>query len=292
MGLDDQGVVGDEDCLHLNVFTPRIPRGSKGRRRALPVMVWFHGGNFKSGSGNLGFVGELNVSNSLDPQSMVNDHQVVLVTGNFRLGILGFLSVNQRVSGNQGLRDQELMLEWVHQNIDHFGGDPDQVTIFGHESGGVSVSIHMLNAAQRPGKAMPCIKETKLTVMFTPETGLFVAGISQSGTVLSYSEPLRQATSKTSSLAAIELFNCSASLFEVNHVNMDQELDCLRRTNAAELVAKTAVDLHDVELPPLPLEKEIEDELRRTSIFVGREFGTIDEEFLQAMEEAFEVIIK
>lgn len=82
---------------------------------------------------------------------MANE-EVVIVSGNYRLGPLGFFTANRQISGNQGLRDQQLILQWVQTNIRSFGGDPKSITIMGHGSGASSVSVHMLNVAQQTGR--------------------------------------------------------------------------------------------------------------------------------------------
>ncbi len=120
----------DEDCLYLNVWTP----GLDDARR--PVMVWIHGGAFIIGSG----------SNPLySSGSFAERGDVVLVTVNYRLGAFGFLELgwldeDLAGSGNLGLLDQIAALEWVRDNIAAFGGDPDNVTIFGESAGGMSVT--------------------------------------------------------------------------------------------------------------------------------------------------------
>ncbi|XP_042894114.1 cholinesterase 2-like [Penaeus japonicus] len=121
---------GDEDCLYLNVFTPkRIKSGKK-----LPVMVWIHGGAFLSGG-----------SHEYLPHVLMN-HDIVLVVLQYRLGILGFLSTEDEViPGNFGLKDQTLALHWVQENIHHFGGDAARVTIFGESAGAASVHYHILS---------------------------------------------------------------------------------------------------------------------------------------------------
>ena len=121
----------DEDCLYLNVWTPALD-GS------LPVMVWIHGGGFEMGSGS---------SPLYDGTSFARDG-VVLVTLNYRLGAFGFLELggldpDLAGSGNVGLLDQVAALEWVRDNIASFGGDPDQVTIFGESAGAMSVASLM-----------------------------------------------------------------------------------------------------------------------------------------------------
>ncbi|KAK4876002.1 hypothetical protein RN001_012424 [Aquatica leii] len=125
-------IIGDEDCLYLNVYTPEITGTLK------PVMFWIHGGGYLVGSGN---------SDVYSPDFLVHE-DVVIVTINYRLGLLGFLSLNDpelEVPGNAGLKDQVMALKWVASNIDKFGGDPNNITIFGESVGGGSVHYLMLS---------------------------------------------------------------------------------------------------------------------------------------------------
>ncbi|XP_057336609.1 juvenile hormone esterase-like isoform X2 [Microplitis mediator] len=116
---------GEEDCLYLNVYTSEV---ESSQLRA--VMVWIFGGGFQYGSGNDDMYG---------PDYLV-EKDVVLVTINYRLGIFGFLNLDDEAApGNQGLKDQVMALKWVQQNIDKFGGDPNLVTIFGESAGAASV---------------------------------------------------------------------------------------------------------------------------------------------------------
>lgn len=92
----------------------------------LPVMFWIHGGYFFDWSGN---------DNLFGPDFLI-EQRVILVTLNYRLGIFGFLSLGTReYSGNMGLKDQQLALKWVHENIDQFSGDKKRITIFGESAG-------------------------------------------------------------------------------------------------------------------------------------------------------------
>jgi para-nitrobenzyl esterase len=124
-----------EDCLNLNIWTP-----AKSSDDRLPVMVWIHGGGFEHGSGGaIGYDGE-NLARK----------GVVVVTINYRLGILGFLALPElqaespdHAAGNYALMDQIAALRWVQRNIIAFGGDPVRVTIFGESAGSVSVNILM-----------------------------------------------------------------------------------------------------------------------------------------------------
>lgn len=120
-----------EDCLYLNVWTPRQARaGSK-----LPVAVWFHGGGYVNGAGR-----------DFAPVAMVDQGDMLVVTVNYRLGAMGFLTLPQLdqdsaagTSGNYGLLDQMQSLRWVRDNIARFGGDPAKVTIAGQSAGAESV---------------------------------------------------------------------------------------------------------------------------------------------------------
>jgi para-nitrobenzyl esterase len=132
-----------EDCLFLNVFTPESNRGGIGAGGLRPVMVWIHGGALVDGE-----------SNDYDPTAFVKDG-VIVVTINYRLGILGFLAhpafaaektdpdhdgdIAAGSAGDYGLMDQQLALRWVRDNIVFFGGDPLNVAIFGESAGGLSV---------------------------------------------------------------------------------------------------------------------------------------------------------
>ncbi|KAF5299080.1 hypothetical protein FQR65_LT09438 [Abscondita terminalis] len=126
---------GAEDCLFLNVYTKELPDVN---RRLKPVMFWIHGGAFMLGSGSSVMYG---------PNFLLTK-DIVLVTINYRLGLLGFLNfedVSLGVSGNMGLKDQVLALKWVRENISQFNGDPDNVTIFGESAGAASVHYLLLS---------------------------------------------------------------------------------------------------------------------------------------------------
>lgn len=124
-----------EDCLNLNVFIPRDKETEKGLK--LSVMVWIYGGGFSVGSA------AYHVYNG---QYLATEGQVIVVTFNYRLGVLGFLSTgSEEIPGNFGLLDQVKALQWVQQNIERFGGNPKNVTIFGHSAGAASVALHMLS---------------------------------------------------------------------------------------------------------------------------------------------------
>lgn len=122
---------GSEDCLFLNVYTPDLKPS-----KPLPVMFWIHGGGFYSGSGNDDMYG---------PKFLVRKG-VILVTINYRLEVLGFLCLDTKeVPGNAGMKDQVAALKWVNDNIEYFGGDSNNITIFGESAGAASVSYHLVS---------------------------------------------------------------------------------------------------------------------------------------------------
>ncbi|KAL3278473.1 hypothetical protein HHI36_013792 [Cryptolaemus montrouzieri] len=128
---ESDNIIGDEDCLYLNIYTPQLPEITKS---LLPVMVWIYGGGFEIGSSEYNLVG---------PDYFL-DEDVIFVAFNYRLGIFGFLSLGDLVvPGNNGLKDQSLALKWIKNNILNFGGDSNQITVFGHSAGSVSISYHL-----------------------------------------------------------------------------------------------------------------------------------------------------
>ena len=165
-----------EDTLFLNVWTPALD----GKRR--PVMVWFHGGGFSSGSG---------ASHAYDGVRLARKGDVVVVTVNHRLNAFGYLYLSGLSddpalahSGNVGNLDMLLSLRWVRDNIARFGGDPSNVMIFGESGGGAKVS----------------------TLMAMPEAnGLFHKAAVQSGSALTVSTPAAATASARKLLAALGL---------------------------------------------------------------------------------------
>ncbi|KAJ7393152.1 neurexin protein binding [Desmophyllum pertusum] len=121
----------NEDCLYLNVFVPSTVKPDV----KMAVMVWIHGGAFTLGS-----------STEYPGHILASFNDVIVVTFNYRLGILGFFNIpGTDFKGNYGMHDQILALKWVQANIASFGGDPNRVTIFGESSGGMSVSLHLIS---------------------------------------------------------------------------------------------------------------------------------------------------
>lgn len=142
----------DENCLFLNIWTPYLPVSSsklsnKNIDAALPVMVWIHGGGFLAGSSSM----------SVFEGRRLAEKGVVVVSLNYRVGIFGFFShpslsleSEHDTSGNYGLHDQILALKFIRENIHVFGGNPENITIFGESSGAVSI-FHLLTSPLADG---------------------------------------------------------------------------------------------------------------------------------------------
>lgn len=123
---NQQRVIGSEDCLCLNVYAPKMP----GEEQGCPVVFYIHGGNYKSGS-----------TSSYGGQHLAQK-DTILVTAQYRLGALGYLSTAQRdAAGNIGLFDLRAAMRWINDYIEFFGGDPTRVVVMGQGSGGSAASL-------------------------------------------------------------------------------------------------------------------------------------------------------
>ncbi|XP_074439016.1 fatty acyl-CoA hydrolase precursor, medium chain isoform X2 [Larus michahellis] len=145
-----------EDCLYLNVYTPV----STEKQEKLPVFVWIHGGGLVFGA-----------ASSYDGSALAAFENVVVVTIQYRLGIIGYFSTGDKhARGNWGYLDQVAALQWIQENIIHFGGDPGSVTIAGESAGGVSVSALVLSPLGK-GLFHKAISEsgTAIRVLFTDQ---------------------------------------------------------------------------------------------------------------------------
>jgi para-nitrobenzyl esterase len=193
-----------EDCLVLNVWTPAV--GDGGER---PVMVWLHGGGYSSGSGS---------ESTYNGANLANRGDVVVVTINHRLNVFGYLYLEEiggetyAGSGIAGLLDIVLALEWVRDNIEAFGGDPDNVTIFGESGGGSKVSTLL---------AMPSAE------------GLFHRAIIESGPGLTGVEP-EDATAYAESLLE-ELGLEADELDQLQQVPVQEMLDAITVLSSGEM---------------------------------------------------------
>ncbi|CAG7821884.1 unnamed protein product [Allacma fusca] len=195
--------VGQEDCLYLNVYTTRKIEtldGSGGHNisKKIPVVVWVHGGAFSFGySGDYG------------PSYLLNK-ELVLVTLNYRVGVLGFLSTGDSICpGNNGLKDQALAIKWVYENIEKFGGNVKRITLMGQSAGGVSTHLHMLSKGSR---------------------NYFQAAASLSGTAFVHWAIQRPEQARSITLKMARIQGCPTTNTHVIH-------ECLKRQNPVFLVA-------------------------------------------------------
>ncbi|CAG7918797.1 unnamed protein product [Penicillium olsonii] len=191
------GTSQSEDCLYLNVWTRPTVSELK------PVLLWIHGGRFTGGGTNNPYY---------DGQALAADHDVVVITINYRLNIFGF-SGAPNLPQNVGLLDQRMAVEWAHQNIAGFGGDPDRITIFGQSAGGASVDYYSHAYIDNP----------------------LVAGlISHSGTSLSF-EPNTAEQSAGYFFTASKILGCGDS-----RDDHEQVVKCVRQKPYREVVKASA----------------------------------------------------
>ena len=188
--------IGQEDCLFLNIYVPEkvLNHVEKSFNVLVPVMFWIHGGSLLTGSNSFPFYG---------PKSLMSKEEVIFVTINYRLGPLGFLTMGtDLVPGNAGLRDQNMALNWIHENIVNFRGDPGSVTIFGGSAGSFSVAMHILSPMSK---------------------GLFHKAILQSGTALAPSwGPINIERALNTAMLLAEQLGCeSFSLTCLQHQSMN-----------------------------------------------------------------------
>lgn len=188
-----------EDCLFLNIFTPNHQPSDALPSRLHPVMVWIHGGGLVLGE-----------SDDYDPAKLVEQGDVIVVTINYRLGALGFLAhpalsaeSTDHASGNYGIMDQQLALAWVQRNVVAFGGNPQNVTIFGESAGGLGVLANLTSPTS---------------------SGLFHRAIVQSGAYSLTLPALADAESQGSAFATS--VGCS-----------DQTAECLRSVPVETILA-------------------------------------------------------
>ncbi|XP_050556454.1 venom carboxylesterase-6 [Spodoptera frugiperda] len=191
-------ITGSENCLYVNVYTPKMNPGAN-----LPVVVFIHGGAFMYGEGGI-----YNPSNLMD-------WDMVVVTLNYRLGPLGFLSTGDEFApGNMGLKDQSYALHWIKNNILMFGGNPDSITLTGCSAGGASVHYHYLSPLSR---------------------GTFNRGIAFSGSALS---------EWTHSIKPAEKAKALSSIVGCPTNNNKEMMDCLKY-RPAEAIVNAQIDMFE-----------------------------------------------
>ena len=164
-----------EDCLTVNVWRPLGARAGE----PLPVLVWIYGGSFTNGGTSV---------RTYDGGYIAAQQDVVVVTLNYRLGALGFLSGISGLTGNYGLQDQQLAFHWVRDNVAAFGGNPDEVTIFGESAGAMSVGLHALSVPSSDGLFRGALMESnplgipyKTIAQAAPTAAAFAADLGCAG---------------------------------------------------------------------------------------------------------------
>ena len=171
-GIQGEGIVGQEDCLYLDIKAP-----VNNLNRRLPVMFWIHGGGNTSG-----------VKDYYDFSELIREHQVMVVTINYRLGPMGWFT-HPGIQGlqngidkasNFGTLDIMEALKWVQTNIQNFGGDPENITIFGESAGGNNV-LSLLASPIGNGLFHKAISQSGYTTSFTKEEAI---GVNQTGTIV------------------------------------------------------------------------------------------------------------
>ncbi|KMQ90039.1 acetylcholinesterase-like isoform x1 protein [Lasius niger] len=202
-----------EDCLYVNVVVPR-PRPTNAA-----VMVWIFGGGFYSGSATL---------DVYDHKTLVSEENVIVVSMQYRVASLGFLYFGTSdVPGNAGLFDQMMALQWVRDNIAAFGGNPDNVTLFGESAGAVSVSMHLLSPLSRH---------------------LFNQAIMQSGSPTTPWAIISREESIVRGIRLAEAVGCPH-----DRDNLREAIDCLQTKDAEELVKNEWGTLGICEFPFVPV---------------------------------------
>ena len=196
-GIQGEGIVGQEDCLYLDIKAP-----INNLNRRLPVMFWIHGGGNTSG-----------LKDYYDFSELIRQHQVLVVTINYRLGPMGWFThpaIQGLQSGidktsNFGTLDIMEALKWVQSNIQNFGGDPDNITIFGESAGGNNV-LSLLASPKGNGLFHKAISQSGYTTSFTKEEAL---GVNQKGEVVNQlgSDPVLSSYDVSGYVSIKNLFN-------------------------------------------------------------------------------------
>jgi para-nitrobenzyl esterase len=239
--FEQPAIKSSEDCLYLDVWVPEWPL-----QRPLPVMVWLHGGSNTVGSGT---------QSTYDGVSLTR-HGVLLVTLNYRLGALGFFSHPELTaesphhsSGNYGLLDQLAALNWVKQNIAQFGGDPDNVTLFGESAGAIDATRLMTSPLA---------------------AGLFKRVISESGPAFESGQTLSQAEVFGSAVSALASGDAQSTPLE--------KLRALPATEVEALVLKakerlptdiTAATVDGWVLPLSPQQAFLAGSIQKVDLLIG-----------------------
>lgn len=202
-----------EDCLYVNVVVPK-PRPTNAA-----VLLWIFGGGFYSGTNTL---------EVYDHKILVSEENIILVSMQYRVASLGFLFFDTAdVPGNAGLFDQLMALQWVHDNIGAFGGNPNNITLFGESAGAVSVSMHLLSPLSR---------------------NLFSQAIMESGSPTAPWAIISREESLLRGLRLAEAVNCPH-----DRNNISAVIECLRKKDPIDLVNNEWGTLGICEFPFVPI---------------------------------------
>ncbi|GAQ39724.1 hypothetical protein AtubIFM55763_002046 [Aspergillus tubingensis] len=205
-GLNPWG--NSEDCLHLNVYTPSLPSAKNEINSYRPVMLWIHGGGETSGTG---------ADSTFDGDSFVSRNDVVLVTINYRVNIFGYLSLDDStIPGNAQLTDKIEALKWVQKYIRAFGGDPNNVTIFGQSAGASSV-IDLLTTPKANGLFQNAIAQSI--------AGHVETSNASAAAILPYIQPLCNNTTGTQRLKCLQSLPAETLLNISSYVTWDTVID-------------------------------------------------------------------
>ena len=234
-----------EDCLYLNVWAPSSRRYGEGQLRA--VLVWIYGGGFYGGSATLDIY---------DARTLAAANDVIVVSMQYRVGSIGFLHLGTASApGNMGLVDQHFALQWIYNNIEAFGGDRHQITLFGESAGSVSVSLHLVSPIS---------------------LNLFKYAIMQSGTALCQwaVESKAEATERSKNLAAA--LGCDRNQSANEIVACLQKIDPLKivtemwyHQNGYNLVTPILVTIDDYFLVEHPVTSVTNGRFKETNVLLG-----------------------
>jgi para-nitrobenzyl esterase len=234
-------IQSSEDCLYLDVWAPEWPA-----KRSLPVMVWLHGGSNTVGSGTQPMYGGASLTR----------HGVLLVTLNYRLGVMGFFSHPELTaesphhsSGNYGLLDQLAALNWVQQNIAKFGGDPGNVTLFGESAGAIDA----------------------VRLMASPlAAGLFKRVISESGPAFEPAKTLLQAESFGSAVGALLPGDAQSSALAKLRALPPADVEALTvKAKARQPTDITAATMDGWVLPMSPQQAFLTGSIQKADLLIG-----------------------
>eukprot|EP00076_Gallus_gallus_P025408 XP_015147943.2 fatty acyl-CoA hydrolase precursor, medium chain isoform X2 [Gallus gallus] len=236
-----------EDCLYLNIYTPV----STEKQEKLPVFVWIHGGGLAFGS-----------ASPYDGSALAAFDNVVVVTIQYRLGIVGYFSTGDKYArGNWGYLDQVAALQWIQENIIHFGGDPGSVTICGESAGGISVSALVLS---------PLAK------------GLFHKAISESGTAIRtlFTDKPEEEAQRIAAASGCEK-SSSAALVECLREKTEEEMEQITLKMPSMFISST---VDGVFFPKSPRELLSEKAINAVPYIIGVnncEFGWVIPEMMK-----------